>query len=131
MKESDKNIENLIDEMMSETTLDSPSVDFTSKVMAQVLVAEQSKTKIYKPLISRFTWFMIGFGLIALVVYSSFFARTYYNLEIGKTYADKISALFSGIHFSENVLYAILVVPFMMLIQLGLLKNYFDKKYKL
>jgi len=45
MKESDKNIENLIDKMMSEDTLESPSIDFTSKIMAQVLVAEKIKLK--------------------------------------------------------------------------------------
>lgn len=130
MKESDKDIENLIDKMMSETTLDSPSIDFTSKVMAQVLVVEKSKAMVYKPLISKFTWFVIGLALIALVVYPSFFAGTDSNIEIGKAYADKVTALFSGVHFSENVLYALLVIPFMMLIQLGLLKNYFDKKYQ-
>ncbi|CAI2766154.1 hypothetical protein [Flavobacterium collinsii] len=130
MKESDKNLENLIDKMMSEIPLDAPSIDFTSKVMAQVLVAEQSKVKIYKPLISKFTWFVIGFGLAALAVYASFFNGSNTTVETGSSYADKISTLFSGIHFSENVLYAILVVPFMMLIQLGVLKNYFDKKYQ-
>lgn len=131
MKESDKNLENLIDKMMSEIPLDAPSIDFTSKVMAQVLVVEQSKVKIYKPLISKFTWLVIGFGLAALAVYASFFNGSITTLATGSSYADKISALFSGIHFSENVLYAILVVPFMMLIQLGVLKNYFDKKYEL
>ncbi|WP_017494534.1 hypothetical protein [Flavobacterium sp. WG21] len=130
MKESDKNIENLIDKMMSETTLDSPSIDFTSKVMAQIKVAEKSVTKVYKPLISKSTWFVIGLGLIALMVYAVFFGGTNNNLEIGKSYTDKISMLFSGIHLSKNVLYAILVVPFMVLIQVGVLKNYFDKKYQ-
>ena len=130
MKESDKNIENLIDKMMSETTLDSPSIDFTSKVMAQIQVAEKSAAKGYKPLISKSIWFVIGLGLIALMVYSVFFGGTNNNLEIGKSYTDKISMLFSGIHLSKNVLYAILVVPFMVLIQVGILKNYFDKKYQ-
>jgi hypothetical protein len=46
MKESDKNIENLIDKMMAENTLESPSIDFTSKIMAQVLVAEKAKLKV-------------------------------------------------------------------------------------
>lgn len=131
MKESDKNIENLIDKMMSETTLDSPSIDFTSKIMAQIQVIEKSKVKVYKPLISKSTWFAIGLGLIALTVYALVFGETDNSLEIGKAYTDKISTLFSGIHLSKNVLYAVLVVPFMVLIQVGVLKNYFDKKYQL
>ena len=43
MKESDKNIEKFIDGIMAESTLESPSIDFTSKVMSQILVAQKSK----------------------------------------------------------------------------------------
>jgi hypothetical protein len=131
MKESDKNIENLIDKMMAEDTLESPSIDFTSKIMSQVLVAEKSKTKVYKPLISKTTWIFIGIVMAFLVIYNVYFVGTENNLEIGKSYTDKISAIVSGIHISKTILYAILIVPFMILIQIGLLKNYFDKKYEL
>jgi len=62
MKESDKNIENLIDKMMAENTLESPSIDFTSKIMSQVLVAEKSKIKTYKPLISNQPGFLWAFA---------------------------------------------------------------------
>lgn len=131
MKESDKNIENLIDKMMSESTLESPSIDFTSKIMAQVLVAEKNKVKTYKPLISKTIWVIIGFSLLALAIHASLFSGTEYNLEIDKSYTERFSALFSGIHLSKNIMYAVLIVPFMILIQIGLLKNYFDKKYEL
>ena len=131
MKESDKNIENLIDKMMAEDTLETPSFNFTSKIMAQVLVAEKAKIKPYKPLISISTWIFIGIALALLITYNLFFAETQSNLEIGKSYTDKISAIFSGIYISKTFLYAILIVPFMILIQVGVLKNYFDKKYQL
>jgi hypothetical protein len=131
MKESDKNIENLIDKMMSENTLESPSIDFTSKIMSQVLLAEKSKIKSYKPLISKTTWIFIGISLIALTTYSVYSNNDISNFEIAKIYSDKTAALFSGIHISKNILYALLIVPFMILIQIGILKNYFDKKYEL
>jgi hypothetical protein len=131
MKESDKNIENLIDKMMSENTLESPSIDFTSRIMSQVLELEKSKVKAYKPLISKTTWVFIGITLVALTTYSVYSNNDISNFEIAKIYSDKASALFSGIHISKNILYAILVVPFMILIQIGVLKNYFDKKYEL
>lgn len=131
MKESDKNIEKLIDKMMSESTLESPSIDFTSKIMSQVLAAEERKIKAYKPLISKTTWIFIGITLAALTTYTIYSNNDISNFEIAKTYSDKASALFSGIHISKNILYALLVVPFMVLIQIGLLKNYFDKKYEL
>ena len=131
MKESDKNIDNLIEKMMSETTLQSPSIDFTSNIMSQILVTEKAKIKPYKPLISISTWIFLGITLAVLVLYNVFFAETQNNLEIGKSYTHKISALVSGIHVSKTLLYALLIVPFMILIQIGILKNYFDKKYQL
>ncbi|OMQ12225.1 hypothetical protein [[Flexibacter] sp. ATCC 35103] len=131
MKENDKEIENLIEKMMRENTLESPSFDFTSKIMSQVLVAEQSKIKAYKPLISNSTWIFIGISLIALTFYAVYSNNNTSNFEIAKTYSDKVSALFSGIHFSKNILYSLLIVPFMILVQIGVLKNYFDKKYEL
>lgn len=131
MKESDKNIENLIDKMMAENTLESPSIDFTSKIMARVLVAEKSKIKVYRPLIAKPVWFFIGTALIALIICTILFSGTENNLEIGKLYTDKMAAAFSQIHFSKNIIYAILIVPVMILLQIGILKNYFDKKYEL
>lgn len=131
MKEEDKNIENLIEKMMADDTLQSPSADFTSNLMSQILVAEKAKIKPYKPLISVTTWIFIGIALGLLIAYNVFFAGTQNNLEIGKSYSDKISAIISGFHISKTLLYAILIVPFMVLIQIGVLKNYFDKKYQL
>ncbi|RED25071.1 hypothetical protein BD847_1814 [Flavobacterium cutihirudinis] len=131
MKEEDKNLENLIEKMMAENTLQSPSADFTSNLMSQILVAEKAKIKPYKPLISISTWVFIGVALAFLIAYNVFFAGAENNLEIGKSYTDKISAIVSGIHISKTLLYAILIVPFMVLIQVGVLKNYFDKKYQL
>ncbi|REG99033.1 hypothetical protein [Flavobacterium aquicola] len=130
MKESNKNIEDLIEKMMAEDTLESPSIDFTKKIMSQVLIAEEHRTKIYKPLISNTTWFFIAFMLLIVGVYAFLFSGTENNLEIGKIYSERAAAFFSGIHFSRNIMYAILIVPFMILIQIGLLKNYFDKKYQ-
>nr|WP_198999611.1 hypothetical protein [Flavobacterium sp. ASV13] len=131
MKESDKNIENLIEKMMAENTLQSPSADFTSNIMSKILIAEEVKIKPYKPLISISTWIFIGIALALLIIYNVYFTGTENNLEIGKSYTDKISAIVSGIYISKTTLYAILIVPFMILIQIGILKNYFDKKYQL
>ena len=131
MKENDKEIENLIEKMMAENTLESPSFDFTSKIMSQVLAQEKSKIKAYKPLISKTTWIFIGLCLVALTAYSIYSNSDVSNFEIAKLYSDKASTLFSGIHLSKNILYALLIVPFMVLVQIGVLKNYFDKKYEL
>lgn len=133
MNESDKNIENLIDKMMAESTLESPSIDFTSKIMDQVLAAEKSKIKAYQPLISKTTWIFMAAGLTVLIAYSLYSNNGTSDLETPQLYLhlDKATTLFSGIHFSKNILYALLIVPIMILIQIGVLKNYFDKRYEL
>ncbi|MEZ0180875.1 hypothetical protein AB9T89_01415 [Flavobacterium oncorhynchi] len=131
MRESDKNIEQLIDKMMAEEKLQSPSFDFTSKIMAEVHLLEEKKIKTYQPLISKSVWFFIGTAIVALIIYISLFSVSENNLEIGKLYTDKIANAFSGIHLSKTTLYAVLIVPFMVLVQVGILKNYFDKKYQL
>lgn len=129
MKEEDKNIENLIDKMMADQTLESPSIDFTSKIMSQVLMTETSKAKVYKPLISKSAWLVIGCSLIGLSIYAILGNDTLPNSEMTKLYSDKVATLFSGMHISKNILYSLLIVPLMVLIQIGVLKNYFDKKY--
>jgi hypothetical protein len=130
MKESDKNIEKFIGEIMAESTLESPSIDFTSKVMSQILVAEKSKIQDYKPLISAPVWIVILGSLICLILYTAFVNEPY-NSEIGHSYVVNIANIFSEFHFSKNTIYAILIVPLMILIQIPLLKNYYDKKYQL
>ena len=130
MKESDKNIENLVDKMMAESNLESPSIDFTSRIMAQILAAEKSKIKAYKPLISKQTWFLIIGGLIVLFI-CAFMTGGEYDMRINKFYTEKVSHLFSEIDISKNILYAILIVPLMVLIQIPLLKNYYNKRYQL
>ena len=134
MREKDNDIEKLIGKMMAEEKRQSPSIDFTSRIMAEVLILEEKKHKAYKPLISKSVWISIGIALALLVIYVSVFSVSENNFKIGvieKIYSDQITGIFSRIHFSKNILYAILIIPFMILVQVGLLKNYFDKKYQL
>ncbi|HSN10352.1 MAG TPA: hypothetical protein VLS85_15030, partial [Hanamia sp.] len=67
----DKNIEKLVENMMRESYLETPSFDFTSRVMSEVLSAQKSKSLIYKPVISKKAWFVIFGGIIALFTFLS------------------------------------------------------------
>ena len=101
MKENDKEIENLIEKMMAENTLESPSADFTSNLMSHILVAEKAKIKPYKPLISISTWIFIGIALAVLALYNAiaskagaanFFISTHHcKLNLGSTMASVLS----------------------------------------
>jgi hypothetical protein len=126
------NLEKLVDKMMGETALDSPSFDFTSKVMSQVLATKSSGVTVYKPLIST-TAFITLFGLffvfcVYLFMYGegqneSLFTTIHYS----KLFNDR---LLSGFSISKITVYAVVVSILMFYIQIPFLKNHFDKRFE-
>jgi hypothetical protein len=134
MKENeDKNIEQYVHAAIKETLLESPSRDFTAKVMAGVLTLDKSKATVYKPLISKTGWVLIFGGIIATWVYfiinghaqvvdQSWSFGTGVNNFI-KTFSD--SHLFQ---FSRTTINVIILSTILMIIQITLLKNYLDKR---
>ena len=128
MKEEDKNVEKFIDKIMSEASLETPSFDFTSKIMGQVLVAKEAKTISYKPLISKSVWYFMGIFFGIMFGYSFFVGSTESQFDIDLS--AKISSLIPNFNFSDSTTYSILIVTLMVLIQIPLLKNYFDKRFE-
>ena len=55
----DKHIEKLVDKAMKDSVLETPSFDFTSKVMQHVTATSKSKATVYEPLISKKVWFVV------------------------------------------------------------------------
>lgn len=130
MKESDKYYEKLVDQVMAESTLQKPSADFTSRIMSQILIAEQNKAIVYKPLISKPIWFLIFGCLIAFVGYAFFGVNVEQDdLVVSDLLYSKIENMTPLFQFSKNTSYAVLIVVLMVLIQIPLLKNYYDKRY--
>lgn len=127
-----KELEKLVDKMMRETALDSPSFDFTSKVMSQVLATKSSGATVYKPLIST-TAFITIFGLIFifcayLFMYGegqdeSLFTTNHYS----KLFNNR---LLSGFSISKITVYAVVVSILMFCIQVPFLKNHLDKRFE-
>jgi hypothetical protein len=127
MKESDKNVEKFIEKIMEEASLETPSFDFTSNIMAQVAVCEKAQIKEYKPLISKPIWFGI-FTILTVIIGSGLFGdaqKTQFDFGIN-SFLKQLPTL----HFSDTVTYSILIVTLMVLIQIPLLKNYFDKHFE-
>lgn len=129
MKENDKNVERFIEKVMKETSLETPSFDFTSKIMAQVAVA-QSKKIAYKPLISKTTWITLFTGIAAVLAYGFFGGSQENNLDINISafFSDRISGLVPNLHFSDVTAYSIVIVALMALVQIQVLKHYFNKR---
>ncbi len=131
MKENvDKQIESLMDKVIKKSALEQPSFDFTANVMAQVECVEQNITTTYQPLISKRVWVMIFFGFIAFVAYIMFVTKpedSSWFTAIGID-TENISNLLNGIHPSRIAGYGVGLLAVMLLVQIPLLKNYFDKR---
>lgn len=133
MKKADDSIlEDFVAKLMSETELEAPSDDFTSKVMQEVAILADKKILSYEPLISRKYWLLLAFGFILLMSYllfgvpiekSDWFAAIQFNRLFQM---DWINSLLT-IQFSASFRYGIMAVFVILLIQIPLLKYYFDK----
>lgn len=131
--DENKYIEKLVDRIMKDQSLESPSFDFTSKVMAQVIVTKTSEVKAYKPLISKPVWIGIIGSSILLAAYNMFYGNQQSNgwfvkLDFNSFYSFQIGEMF---HFSKVATYSIVLGTLLFFIQIPLLKNYFNSKYSL
>ncbi len=126
----DKHIENLIDQMMKNQTLETPSFDFTSKVMNKVVESQKNKAFEYKPLISKQTIFIILSLLVILVLYSlsqgaTGTSRWSIPFDFGFLYKNNISGMFS---FSKITTYSAVLGTLMLFAQITFLRNHFNHK---
>lgn len=132
MKENenvDKHLENLVEKAMQHSSLEAPSLNFTAAIMSQIN-AKKSITTTYQPLITRRVWILIGGGFIASLVFiimmtksegSLWFSTFDLNLE-------KVGDLLNTIHLPKTAIYGIGLFAISLLVQIPILKNYFDKR---
>ena len=128
----DKHIEKLVDRLMKDSVLDAPSFDFTSKVMSQVLAPKTSDVTTYKPLISKKVIITIGSVLLALTVYSLFYDNAHSNKwTIPHIDFIPFNNITKSFQFSKITTYSVVLTTVMLLIQIPLLKNYFDRRFNM
>lgn len=131
MTTEDKKIEALINKLMSADGLELPSVDFTDKVISKLEAISNSTATVYKPLISKLGWVFIIGSFLALVAYVYF-----KEPEVNKGWFHKIGWFNSSLNsmtnvsfnFSVTAMYAFAFLAIMIVIQVPLLKYYFNKR---
>jgi len=129
--EENKNIERLTNKIMRDDELNSTSMHFTNSIMAQVEVLEKQKVAQYKPLISKRIWFLICTVITAISAY----LMRYGNWTKSK-WMDYFDFNFSlnllpELNFSNTTIYATTIVSVLFLVQIIILKNYFNKRFSL
>ncbi|MBT8310207.1 MAG: hypothetical protein HKO72_01890, partial [Flavobacteriaceae bacterium] len=111
-------IEKLADRLMKESSLESPSMDFTSQVMAKVDALAKSDVTAYRPLISKRVWTIVAIVMIASVVYLMFNGANEESIlasvDLSVLSENKLTNAFSGLNFSRTIAYAVGILALMM-----------------
>lgn len=134
-KNAHKMMEQFMDEVMNETSLESPSPDFTNEVMAAISLAELHKAPRYKPVISKAAWVVIfGIMIAAIAIVSSSsgghpaVAYSFFG-PATKGFFRQISNL-NSIQFSQVTVMIVTVSMFLLIIQITLLSNYLNRRFQ-
>ncbi|MCH7525660.1 MAG: hypothetical protein IIC74_11880 [Bacteroidetes bacterium] len=134
MKEhTEQHLDKLAKKVIQLSSLESPSLDFTAKIMDKIEVSTASSITVYKPLISKRMWLLISILVIASLSYGIFSSGLenlgwFDKVDFSIISNNKVTEAISGITFSKTLIYAIVSFGLMMCVQIPYLKNYFDKR---
>ena len=133
MKEDEnKELEQLIGKAMKNMPLETPSFDFTSRVMAQAAITPKKAIPAYKPILPKTFWLVSAIIIIGLICYANFSGtpheKTSYGIDLEQAYNSKISHITSQLSFSKTTMYATVALLLAMLVQIPIIRNYFQGK---
>jgi len=130
---TEKNIEEFTKYIMKEANVEEPSADFLIKVMSSVKLERKRYTsKIYKPLISKSAWAVIAFVIISLSIFI-LEGNSKNSMKIPNTHIalfDRIASIniFERIQISETFAFSFVLFSLLVILQLLVIKNYFNKQ---
>lgn len=123
----DKDIERLVEQMMKSQTLEKPSFDFTSKIMAEVTANQEAAAFAYKPLITKQTVFVIfGFVLLLVLLVLTMDNSSSSRFIIPFDYTSNLAGLLSH---SKVTTFSISLTAVMLFVQIALLKKHFFRRF--
>ena len=129
----EQHLDKLAKKVVKSSAKESPSLDFTANVMAQIEAANISHITVYKPLISKRTWFIIatlaviGFGYL-LYSGNSEGLGLLDKVDFSVLSNNKVAEVLSGIKFSKTFMYVVGLGGLMFFIQILLMKHYLNKR---
>ena len=133
VEDINKHIDSLVEKVVKESSLETPSLDFTSNIMSQIEAVQQNEITVYEPLISKRAWFIIGAlilgGLTYLMLGNNLQATGWFDsINYSVITNNRFTEMISSVTFSRTLMYAITFFAVVFFIQIPLLKNYFDKR---
>ncbi|MCF6296326.1 MAG: hypothetical protein L3J25_11645 [Flavobacteriaceae bacterium] len=133
VEDINKKLDDFVEKVVKDSSLESPSLDFTNKIMSKIETITQSEITVYRPLISKRAWFIIATLIIGGLTYltlrdnvqtTGWFDSLDYSLITNNKVTEKIGSVM----FSKTFMYAITFFAVVFFIQIPILKNYFDKR---
>ena len=130
-KEHEKKLEAFVDKVMEEMPLESPSIDFTQKLMARIETESVKSVAASGPLIPKSILLFAASVFSAMLLYVLFF----YGIDSGEgwfqdlqmeSHFEKVWMWFDTYTSSKIILYAMLAFGFLFMVQVPLLKRYMD-----
>lgn len=134
MKEhTEQHLDKLAKKVMQNSSLESPSLEFTANIMARVEAPLISHITEYKPLISKKIWAVISVLVIGGLSYSIFGSGLegiywFDKVDLSIISNNKVTQAISGIKISKTLMYAVGLCGLVFFIQIPMMKHYLDKR---
>ena len=129
---NERPIEDLVEKMMQEITVEKTSVDFTVNLMQRLRSLPMERSISYQPLISKPVWMLITCCVLALIgfviVNKDQTKSGLLNTEAMDHFLHNFSQDLNGIHFSGISIYAVLLSTIMLLVQISILVHQYQKR---
>ncbi len=132
---SEQHLDKLAKKVIQFSSLEKPSLDFTANIMAKVDAIATNNIMVYKPLISKRTWFVIAILVVGSLSYGVFGSglegQSWFDkVDLSIFSNNKITDAISGIKFSKTLIYAVGLCGLVFLIQIPMMKHYLDKRFE-
>lgn len=134
MEHENEKLEAMLEQLMRDDVLESPSANFTHKVMDEVYAIEESSSSVfqYKPLISKKAWWVIAIVFTVLIAYiwtrggASTEPTLLSSVQLPKfnySVLDNLNWQLTGAFKYGAIFFAVMI-----LVQMTVLKSYFDRR---
>ena len=132
MKEQEaKDLDRLVAKAMQKSSLETPSFQFTHKVMAAVTAEPQTATIRYTPLIPKYIWIAIATVVVGITGYLWFLIQpaplNLPTLSFDFMENNLVTKELTAFTFSKITSYSVLLLALMLCVQIPILKRYFDR----
>lgn len=126
MKDNENNeLERLADQAMKNLPLETPSFDFTARVMAQAAKIPKKTAPAYVPLLPGYFWLVLAAAVGGLLGYAYFADGTEASSLQGIDLKKMFPVLASTFTFSKTTMYATVALLLAVLAQIPIIRSRF------